>query len=93
IHRDTTGMRLSTLTGTVRSGRVALATNAFPSLLRRLRTYTVPVYDYVLMTEPLSDDQLASVGWSGCEGVGDSANMFHYYRLTRDNRILWGGYD
>ena len=24
---------------------------------------------------------------------GDSANQFHYYRLTEDNRILWGGYD
>ena len=21
------------------------------------------------------------------------ANLFHYYRLTRDDRILWGGYD
>jgi glycine/D-amino acid oxidase-like deaminating enzyme len=53
----------------------------------------VPVYDYVLMTEPLSAAQLASVGWLRRQGVGDSANQFHYYRLTRDNRILWGGYD
>ena len=36
--------------------RVALATNAFPPLLRRLRLMTVPVYDYVLMTEPLTTD-------------------------------------
>ena len=27
------------------------------------------------------------------QGIGDSANQFHYYRLTADNRILWGGYD
>ena len=79
--------------GSVRAGRVALATNAFPPLLRRLRLMSVPVYDYVLMTEPLSAAQLASVGWSGRQGVGDAANQFHYYRLTRDNRILWGGYD
>ncbi len=39
--------------GPVRAGRVALATNAFPPLLRRLRPTIVPVYDYVLMTEPL----------------------------------------
>jgi glycine/D-amino acid oxidase-like deaminating enzyme len=77
----------------VRAGRVALATNAFPPLLRRLRLMIVPVYDYVLMTEPLSAAQLASIGWAGREGVGDAANQFHYYRLTRDNRILWGGYD
>jgi glycine/D-amino acid oxidase-like deaminating enzyme len=77
----------------VRAGRVALATNAFPPLLRRLRLMTVPVYDYVLATEPLSPAQRASIGWEGRQGVGDAANLFHYYRLTRDDRILWGGYD
>lgn len=77
----------------VRADRVALATNAFPSLLKRFRLHTVPVYDYVLMTEPLTDAQLASLGWSGRQGVADSANQFHYYRLSADNRILWGGYD
>ena len=73
--------------------QVALGTGAFAPLLRRLRYYLVPVYDYVLMTEPLSAAQLASVGWPHRQGVADSANQFHYYRLTRDNRILWGGYD
>lgn len=79
--------------GFVRADRVALATNAFPSLLKRYRLHTVPVYDHVLMTEPLSDSQLASIGWQGRQGVADLANQFHYYRLTADNRILWGGYD
>lgn len=90
---DGWGVVARTAGGVVRARRVALATNAFPSLLRRLRLMTVPVYDHVLMTEPLSSDQLASIGWAGREGVGDSANQFHYYRLTRDHRILWGGYD
>jgi glycine/D-amino acid oxidase-like deaminating enzyme len=79
--------------GEVSAARVVLGTNAFPSLLRRLRLLTVPVYDYVLMTEPLTAEQKASVGWANRQGVGDSSNMFHYYRLTRDDRILWGGYD
>jgi glycine/D-amino acid oxidase-like deaminating enzyme len=87
------GMRLTTPHGRIRARRVALATNAFRPLLRRLRLHTVPVYDYVLMTEPLSDAQLASVGWRHRQGIGDCANQFHYYRLTHDNRILWGGYD
>ena len=72
---------------------MALATNVFRSLIPRYRLLTVPVYDYALMTEPLSDEQLGSIGWSGRQGLGDSANLFHYYRLTADNRILWGGYD
>ncbi|CAM5341271.1 NAD(P)/FAD-dependent oxidoreductase [Leifsonia shinshuensis] len=87
------GTTLYTPQGVVRSKRTALATNVFPSLLKRNRLATVPVYDYVLMTEPLSAEQLASIGWSGRQGLGDSANQFHYYRLTRDNRILFGGYD
>ena len=86
-------VRVTTPGGTISARRVALATNVFPSLLRRYRMYTVPVYDYALMTEPLSTEQLASIGWEGRQGVGDMANQFHYYRLSRDNRILWGGYD
>jgi glycine/D-amino acid oxidase-like deaminating enzyme len=79
--------------GFVNADRVAIATNAFPSLLKRFRLHTVPVYDYVLMTEPLSTSQLASIGWGNRQGVADLGNQFHYYRLSADNRILWGGYD
>ena len=73
--------------------QVVLATNVYPSLLKRNRLFTVPVYDYVLATEPLSDAQLDRVGWQHRQGVGDSANQFHYYRMSMDNRIIWGGYD
>ena len=72
---------------------IVLATNVFPSLLRRNRLHTVPVYDYVLATEPLTDAQLDRIGWRRRQGIGDCANQFHYYRLTMDNRIVWGGYD
>ena len=84
---------LVTADGSVVADRVALCTNVFPSLIRRTRWHTVPVYDYVLMTEPLSADQLASIGWAGRQGLGDLANQFHYLRLSADNRILIGGYD
>jgi glycine/D-amino acid oxidase-like deaminating enzyme len=87
------GIRLTTAGGEVFADRVALATNAFPSLLKRYQLHTVPVYDYVLMTEPLTPAQLTSIGWSGREGIADMANQFHYYRLSHDNRILFGGYD
>ncbi|MGW6533385.1 NAD(P)/FAD-dependent oxidoreductase [Streptomyces venezuelae] len=87
------GMAIRTPYGRVFAGHVALATNIFPSLVKRLRPYTVPVYDYALMTEPLTDEQLAAIGWKNRQGLGDSANQFHYFRLSADNRILWGGYD
>ena len=72
---------------------MALGTNVFPSLLKRNALMTVPVYDYVLMTEPLNREQLASIGWQRRQGLSDLANQFHYYRLSADNRILFGGYD
>ncbi|HRW38044.1 MAG TPA: FAD-binding oxidoreductase, partial [Aquihabitans sp.] len=93
LARDGAGVVVRTDRGEVRARHVALGTNVFPSLVRRTRPYVVPVYDHVLATEPLTPEQLASIGWEGRQGIGDSANQFHYYRLTADDRILWGGYD
>lgn len=86
-------VEVTTTEGVIHADRVALATNVFPSLLPALRLFTVPVYDYVLMTEPLTDAQLSDVGWNGRYGIADSSREFHYYRKTADNRILWGGFD
>ena len=82
-----------THSGSVAAARVALATSAYPPLLRRIRNYVVPVYDCVLVSEPLSHQQRALVRWDGREGLSDCGNQFHYYRITADGRILWGGYD
>jgi len=79
--------------GQIRAQHVALATNAFPPLLKRISYYVVPVYDYVLMTEPLTPTQRDSIGWQGREGLSDGNNQFHYFRTTQDGRILWGGFD
>jgi glycine/D-amino acid oxidase-like deaminating enzyme len=84
---------LHTRDGVVRAAQVVLATNVFPSLVRRARPYVVPVWDHVLATEPLTPGQLRSLGWEGRQGVGDAGNQFHYYRLSPDNRLVWGGYD
>jgi glycine/D-amino acid oxidase-like deaminating enzyme len=90
---DGARVALRTPGGTVRADRVILATNAFPPLARAIRRYVLPVYDYVLMTEPLSPEQMAAIGWANRQGLADMANRFHYYRLTEDDQILWGGYD
>jgi glycine/D-amino acid oxidase-like deaminating enzyme len=88
------GMRVRAPYGSVRAARVVLAAGVpGGSLLRRIGAYVVPVWDYVLMTEPLSAAQLDSLGWRDRRGASDLGNQFHYFRLTRDNRVLWGGYD
>jgi glycine/D-amino acid oxidase-like deaminating enzyme len=88
-----TAVRVLTATGHVRARRLLLATSAYPPLIRAIRRYVAPVYDYALMTEPLTPPQRESIGWKRRQGVGDCANQFHYYRRTADDRILWGGYD
>ncbi|MFF2188798.1 NAD(P)/FAD-dependent oxidoreductase [Streptomyces sp. NPDC058155] len=93
LARSGPGMAVRTPYGRVMARHVALGTNVFPSLVRRVRPYTVPVYDYALTTEPLTEDQLGALGWKKRQGLSDGANQFHYFRITADNRILWGGYD
>jgi glycine/D-amino acid oxidase-like deaminating enzyme len=79
--------------GLVDAAHVLIATSAYSGWMRRLVPVFVPVYDYVLMTEPLTPSQLASIGWAGREGMSDAGNQFHYFRQSADDRILWGGYD
>jgi len=86
-------MEIATPNGRIRARQVAIATNAFRSPMRRMRQAVIPIWDYVLVTEPLSAEQRARIGWANRQGVSDGGNQFHYYRLTSDDRILWGGYD
>jgi glycine/D-amino acid oxidase-like deaminating enzyme len=77
--------------GRLETERTILATDAYshllvPGLLHRY----MPLYDYVIVSEPLNPRQLAAIGWGGREAVTDGRNFFNYYRLTADNRILWG---
>jgi glycine/D-amino acid oxidase-like deaminating enzyme len=92
---DTAGAGVEVITdgGRISARKAVLATNVFPSLLKRNRLMTVPVYDYVLMTEPLSAEQRAAIGWNDRQGLSDLANQFHYFRQSADGRILFGGYD
>jgi glycine/D-amino acid oxidase-like deaminating enzyme len=93
IEDDGDAVIVRTALGQVRARRVILGTNAFPPLRKKLQRYILPVYDYVLMTEPLGPERKAAIGWANRQGLADMTNQFHYYRLTADDRILWGGYD
>jgi glycine/D-amino acid oxidase-like deaminating enzyme len=93
LERDGLGLRASTPDGAAKARRAVLATSAFPPLVPAIRRYVVPVYDYALVTEPLDRQRRESLGWAGRQGLTDLGNQFHYYRLTTDDRVLWGGYD
>jgi glycine/D-amino acid oxidase-like deaminating enzyme len=93
ISENKSGIEIKTALAKIQAQNVALATNTFKPLLRKMNKYIAPVYDYCLVTEPLTTQQLESIGWRNRQGLADCSNQFHYFRLTADNRILWGGYD
>ena len=93
IEPSSSGVVLTAPSGRLRAGTAALGTSAFRSPLRRLRLSTVPVYDYVLATEPIPAERWEQVGWRNHQGIADAASQFHYAQRTVDDRIVWGGYD
>lgn len=85
------GVRLRTARGTVDAARVVLATSAYTHrLLPRVARRMIPLYDYILVSEPLTPTQRAAIGWRHRQGVTDGRTFFNYYRLTSDDRVLWG---
>jgi gamma-glutamylputrescine oxidase len=76
---------------TVKTKSLVLATNAFTSRLGYFRNSIVPVHEYVAMTPPLSQQQLARIGWRRPSPFNDSRTEVIYLGLTRDNRIHIGG--
>lgn len=93
LRETSVGIDVVTAGGSIAAEKVLLATAAFRSPVRAVSSRVIPVFDYVLVSEPLSEAQRDSIGWRNRQGLADSANRFHYYRQTADGRILWGGYD
>jgi glycine/D-amino acid oxidase-like deaminating enzyme len=87
------GSLLTTPGGRVRARKVVFATNAWSHQFVQIERKQTPVWTYIVMTEPLTDTQHEAIRWQGREGVEDFRDFVHYYRLTADNRIVWGGRD
>ena len=75
----------------IKAEKILLATNAFASGHKRLRKRVVAIRDRIIATEPLSDEKLARIGWTNRQGVYDTRTQMNYMRLTKDNRIIFGG--
>jgi glycine/D-amino acid oxidase-like deaminating enzyme len=84
-------MVVRTHDGKVSAPRVLLATNAWGSGHKHIKRYIAAVRDRVIATEPLTDEQMARVGWANRQGVYDTRIQLNYMRLTKDNRIVYGG--
>ena len=86
------GYRLLTPGGAVTARKLVYAANAYSShQFGDLAPLQAPAFTYMIATEPLTDEQLAPIGWSGRQGLEDARNLIHDYRITPDHRIVIGG--
>ncbi|MEO8636098.1 MAG: FAD-dependent oxidoreductase [Gemmatimonadales bacterium] len=91
VEREGDGVVVRTATGRLQARRVILATSAYTHhLLPGITWRFIPLYDYILVSEPLNPAQLTAIGWRNRQGITDGRTFFNYYRLTADNRVLWG---
>jgi glycine/D-amino acid oxidase-like deaminating enzyme len=87
-----TGMKVTCAGGVILSDKILMGTNAYHNKIGRIRRSTIPVWDYQIATEPLTEEQCEAIGWpQSRHALSDFNNMFHYFRLTKDNRITYGG--
>jgi glycine/D-amino acid oxidase-like deaminating enzyme len=84
---------LRTPGGTLTAGRVVFATNAYSHLFPELRSKETAAFTHMVVTDPLTAEQRASIGWANRQGIEDARNFVHYLRLTADQRIAIGGSD
>lgn len=100
IHEDTpvtgrravgAGWELTTPKGTVLADTLLLATGAYtPGLFGHFRRRIVPVGSFIIATRPLTVREAAAV-MPGNRTCVTSLNIGHYFRLSPDNRLIFGG--
>ncbi|MEJ5225915.1 MAG: FAD-binding oxidoreductase, partial [Anaerolineales bacterium] len=85
------GFRLETTRGTLRAGQVIVGTSGYtgpatPALHKRV----IPIGSYIIATQPLPDVLARELSPKN-RMIFDSRHFLHYFRLTPDNRMLFGG--
>jgi glycine/D-amino acid oxidase-like deaminating enzyme len=89
--RQRGGFTVVTPRGRIATRDVLVATNGYSdTLLPALRRRIIPIGSYIIATEPLADDRARSA-IPNRRMLADSKNFLYYWRLTQDNRMLFGG--
>jgi gamma-glutamylputrescine oxidase len=76
---------------TLRADIVILATASESTSLSKLTGRIIPIKLKVVATRPLTPEHLAALGWKNRECIVDTRRLFNYFRLTSDQRIVFGG--
>ncbi|HKT99547.1 MAG TPA: FAD-dependent oxidoreductase [Paraburkholderia sp.] len=77
--------------GSVRAPRVLFGSGTAKVGIPDINRRVLQVRDHVLATEPLTEEQLARIGWKNRQGIYDTRTQLNYFRLTRNNNIIFGG--
>jgi glycine/D-amino acid oxidase-like deaminating enzyme len=87
------GVQARTPEGSVRASRGVLAIgSAAKSRRGPLRGRLTVASSHIVLTEPVPD-VLEKIGWTGNDCITDTRALLHYFRTTKDGRIVfgWGG--
>lgn len=92
LTRQGTAWHLGTDAGTLRAGKVIIATNGYSSddLPDWMQSRYMPLSSNVLVTRKLTDAELQAAGWTMTQTAYDSRKMLHYFRLLPEGRFLFG---
>jgi glycine/D-amino acid oxidase-like deaminating enzyme len=91
IERAAGGFKLQTPRGSIQCAEVLVATNGYTDAVApALRRRVIPIGSYIIATEPLAQDQVVSL-IPHRRMLFDSKNFLYYWRLSADNRMLFGG--
>jgi glycine/D-amino acid oxidase-like deaminating enzyme len=90
IERSADGWRVQTPRGSLRAGRVVIATNAYTDdVWPSLRREVVPVFSFQMATRPLSDN-IRKALLPGRQAMSDTRGDLHFCRYTHDHRLVTG---
>ena len=91
IERQGTRWRVSSAGGVVDAGEVVVATSGYTSAVAAtVHRKLLPIGSYVIATEPLPEALAHELSPHG-RMMYDSRHFLHYFRLTPERRLLFGG--
>ena len=92
LSRQGNGWRVESAKGVLTCDQVIVATNGYSSedMPDWMAGRYMPAQSSVIVTRPLTDDELAAQGWTSDQAAYDSRRLLHYFRLMPDRRFLFG---
>lgn len=92
-HQENGKQVLITQEAKITASKVVIATNGYTpkNFHLAVNDRTLPVLSQIIVTEPLTEEQLLACGYKTSNVVMDTRALKYYFRKLPDNRLLFGG--